>query len=68
MARHDFNSPISEILKIVCAELENRDIEYMLSGSLAMNIYTIPRLTRDIDIVINLKISDIDNFTFIKKE
>lgn len=40
----------------------------MLSGSLAMNIYTVPRMTRYIDIVIDIKVSDIDRFTGIFKE
>lgn len=56
---------IAELLKKVCNELEKKDIEYMLSGSLAMNIYTVPRLTRDIDIVIDIKVSDIQKFTSI---
>ncbi len=32
-----------------------------------MNVYTVPRMTRDIDIVINLQQSDIDNFAAIFK-
>jgi hypothetical protein len=56
---------IAELLKRVCDELEEKNIDYMLSGSLAMNIYTVPRMTRDIDIVIDLKISDIDKFVTI---
>lgn len=59
---------IIELLKTVCTELEQKDIEYMLSGSLAMNIYTVPRMTRDIDIVINIKVSDIEKFKEIFKE
>jgi pyridoxine/pyridoxamine 5'-phosphate oxidase len=53
---------IIDLLKTVCTELEQKDIEYMLSGSLAMNVYTVPRMTRDIDIVINIKVSDIEKF------
>ncbi|MEQ8524230.1 hypothetical protein [Gracilimonas sp.] len=58
---------ITELLKKVCKELENKDIDYMLSGSLAMNIYTVPRMTRDIDIVINIRVSDIEKFVTIFK-
>lgn len=36
-------------------------IPYMLSGSVAMSLYTVPRSTRDIDFVINILPSDIDN-------
>jgi hypothetical protein len=35
----------------------------MISGSIALNIYSIPRMTRDIDIVIELKEERIDEFT-----
>jgi hypothetical protein len=34
----------------------------MISGSIAMNIYTIPRMTRDIDIVIELSTTQVDKF------
>jgi len=35
----------------------------MISGSIAMNIYSIPRMTMDIDIVIELSLGRIDEFT-----
>lgn len=56
---------ITALLEKITKELDERDIAYMLSGSMAMNIYTIPRMTRDLDIVINLKLSDIDSFSEI---
>ena len=34
----------------------------MISGSIAANYYILPRMTRDIDIVIELEKDDIDNF------
>ncbi len=34
----------------------------MISGSITANYYTIPRMTRDIDVVIELKPDDIDKF------
>ena len=40
----------------------------MLSGSVAMNVYTVPRMTRDIDIVVNLQMPDVDKFAGIFKE
>ena len=49
-----------EILFWVCEKLENHSISYMLSGSLAMNAYTLPRMTRDIDIVIALQENDVE--------
>ena len=53
---------ILELLNKVCKSLNGNNIPYMISGSIAMNIYTIPRLTRDIDIVIELDKSGIDDF------
>lgn len=35
----------------------------MISGSIALNVYSIPRMTRDIDIVIELPLSRLDEFT-----
>ncbi len=51
-----------KVLKIVAARLNKANIAYMISGSIAANYYTIPRMTRDIDIVIELKGSDIKGF------
>lgn len=47
-----------EVLKIVTQRLENAGIPYMLTGSIAANFYTVPRMTRDIDIVVELEPSD----------
>jgi hypothetical protein len=49
-----------EILKDVTSKLESLNIPYMLTGSYAMNYYAIPRLTRDLDIVTEIYIKDID--------
>lgn len=59
---------ILKLLEKVCKALEEQDIPYMISGSIAMNIYTVPRMTRDIDIVINLLLPDIDKFAAIFAE
>jgi hypothetical protein len=50
------------LLRDLCIKLESVEIPYMLSGSMAMNIYTVPRMTRDIDIVIQLGLTDIERF------
>jgi len=34
----------------------------MISGSIAMNLYAIPRLTRDVDIVIELEYEKVEAF------
>lgn len=44
-----------EILSLVCQKLESIRIPYMLTGSFASNFYAVPRMTRDIDIVIELQ-------------
>ena len=51
-----------EVLKIVTERLNRTNIPYMVSGSMAANYYTVPRMTRDIDIVIELKETDLDKF------
>lgn len=44
------------------AHLELLGVPYMLSGSVVLNVYAIPRMTRDIDVVIHLQDTDIDAF------
>ncbi|MHC4460119.1 MAG: nucleotidyl transferase AbiEii/AbiGii toxin family protein [Planctomycetota bacterium] len=51
-----------EVLKVVTECLNRTNIPYMVSGSMAANYYTVPRMTRDIDIIIELKETDIDKF------
>jgi len=53
---------ILELLQRVCNSLEENNIPYMISGSIALNIYAIPRMTRDIDIVVELSENRIDEF------
>ena len=53
---------VFQLLERITEELERENILYMVSGSIALNTYTIPRMTRDIDIVIELQKSDIDRF------
>lgn len=49
-------------MRFVCGALEQRGIDYMLSGSVALNAYSIPRYTRDIDIVIELRPENFPQF------
>ena len=44
--------------KIIIQWLHSQNIPYMLSGSIAMSLYVLPRSTRDIDFVISLKPAD----------
>lgn len=48
------------VLTDVVARLESAGIEYMLTGSMAMNFYAQPRMTRDIDIVAALSKSEVE--------
>jgi hypothetical protein len=49
-----------EIVRDVSARLESAGIEYMLTGSMALNYYTVPRMTRDIDLVVALRAEHTD--------
>jgi hypothetical protein len=51
-----------KVLKLVCNSLEQAGISYMLTGSFASNFYTIPRMTRDIDIVVEILKPDVEKF------
>ncbi len=43
-----------QTLHDVCSRLDDVGIPYMLTGSMAMNHYATPRMTRDIDLVVEL--------------
>lgn len=43
-----------DILKLVAKRLDQKGISYMLTGSIATNFYSVPRMTRDIDIIVEL--------------
>src|SRR3954462_13765725 len=47
-----------DIVRDVSARLDRAGIDYMLTGSMAMNYYAQPRMTRDIDIVLALTQAD----------
>ena len=56
---------MEELLRFVCGALEQRGIDYMLSGSLALNAYSVSRMTRDIDLVVELRADNFDAFAQI---
>ena len=49
-----------EVLRIITGRLETAGIGYMVTGSIAMNYYAVPRMTRDIDVVVELAAADAD--------
>jgi hypothetical protein len=51
-----------DVLRDACARLEGAGIEYMLTGSLAMNYYATPRMTRDVDLVVAAQSADAERF------
>lgn len=51
-----------EVLKEVARRLDGIGIAYMITGSTPANFYAVPRMTRDIDIVVELSERDIGKF------
>lgn len=50
------------ILHLVAERLESAGIAYMVTGSMALSVYAEPRMTRDVDLVIELAPSQADVF------
>lgn len=46
------------VLKLVTARLEGAGIAYMVTGSVAVSLYAEPRMTRDVDLVVELQPAD----------
>ncbi len=53
------------VLKLVAARLEAARIPYMLTGSIASGHYAQPRMTRDIDLVVELQPSDAERLAVL---
>lgn len=49
-----------EFLKEIAARLHAARIPYMLTGSVALSVYAKPRMTRDVDVVVELQLKDVD--------
>lgn len=49
-----------DIVRDVSRKFEQSGIDYMLTGSMAMNYYAQPRMTRDIDVVVAIKPNDVE--------
>ncbi len=67
-ARRGVRLPVSDeldVLKSVTAQLEGAGILYMVTGSMAANFYAVPRMTRDIDLVVELSERDVDRVTLL---
>ncbi len=57
-----------EFLKELVKYFQQNQISYMLSGSVAMSLYTLPRFTRDFDFVVHLKPGDVKDLAKHFKE
>ena len=51
-----------DVLRDVSRRLESAGISFMLTGSVAMNYYAQPRMTRDIDLVVSLNETQAEPF------
>jgi len=51
-----------DIVRDISEKLAKLEIPFMLTGSMAMNYYAPPRMTRDIDVVLELKPEDVPKF------
>jgi len=47
-----------DIVRDLSARFDAADISYMLTGSMAMNCYALPRVPRDVDVVLALRAND----------
>jgi hypothetical protein len=57
-----------KVLLLVGSRLEKAGIPYMLSGSTAMNFYARPRMTRDLDLVVELGAADVERMVSLFQE
>jgi hypothetical protein len=48
-----------DIVQDISKKFEQAGIPYMLTGSMAMNYYAVPRMTRDIDVVVAIALQDV---------
>lgn len=57
-----------DILRDVTSKFDAAGIQYMLTGSLALSYYTKPRMTRDIDLVVNISLAMVGKIVEIFKD
>ena len=49
-----------DVVRDISRKFEQAGIAYMLTGSMAMNYYAQPRMTRDVDVVVALQPKDVE--------
>jgi hypothetical protein len=52
-----------DVLKLIGERLCAGQFQFMLTGSFALAYYATPRMTRDLDIVVELRENDVERFT-----
>ena len=57
-----------ELLKTVAARLDRVGIAYMMTGSMALAVYSTPRMTRDIDMILQISTADIPTVISLFKD
>jgi hypothetical protein len=57
-----------DFLRILIQFFDKHEIPYMLSGSVAMSLYAVPRFTRDYDFIVHLRDENIDGLLEYFKE
>jgi hypothetical protein len=57
-----------DFLKLIASRLDGAGMPYMMTGSMAMAIYSLPRMTRDIDLVVDLNPVDGDRLVGLFRE
>lgn len=57
-----------EFVRLIASRLDSAGIPYMLTGSMAMAIYAVPRMTRDIDLVVEAGAVDVDKIVGLFSE
>jgi hypothetical protein len=58
----------ADALRQVLAALDRMEVAYSIGGSVASSEHGIPRTTLDVDLVVDLKASQIDEFTALLKD
>ena len=49
-----------EFVRQIARRLQSVGLDYMMTGSMAMAVYTTPRMTRDVDLVVECTAHDVD--------
>jgi hypothetical protein len=57
-----------EFMKLIALRLSSAGVPYMITGSMAMAIYSMPRMTRDIGLVVEVTPTDVDKIVSIFSE